>query len=348
MQYEYVGNVHLHTTFSDGSASPQEIVRTAEMAGLDFLIPTDHNTYLPGLDGWYGKTLLLIGEEIRVRPQGPQGNHYLVFDVYEEMASLARDPQRLMDEVGRRGGFGFIAHPFERAAPRFQQPSLPWREWQAKGYTGISLWNYMSEFKSYLGNVPKALFAAFFPRAVIRGPFSETLAKWDQLLESRPTPIIGTSDAHAETYALGPIRREVFPYSYLFRCVNQHILSGRSFSGRWQEDKDIVYDAMKKGTGFVAYDLLGDARGFRFTAGDARVSAHMGQEITLSNRVKLEVRSPLFADLRIIWKGQVVAHKRGKRLEYIAQERGAYRVEAHRWAALRWRGWVFTNPIYLV
>ena len=348
MLHEYIGNIHLHSTFSDGSASPQDIVRIAERAGLDFVIPTDHNVYLAGLDGWYGKTLLLIGEEIQLRPRETRGNHYLVFDVYEEMAQLADDPQLLMDEVRSRGGFGFIAHPFERAAPRFQQPALPWQEWQAEDYAGISLWNYMSEFKSYLGSVPAALFAAFFPRAVIRGPLPETVRKWDELLLSRRVPIIGTSDAHAETYTLGPIRREVFPYDHLFRCVNQHILSERSFSGQWKEDKDVIYDALKEGAGFVAYDLLGDASGFRFTAQGAGATAQMGQEIALSDSLKLAIESPRIADLRIIRDGQIAARTWGKRLEHAATEKGIYRAEAYRWSALRRRGWVFTNPIYVV
>jgi hypothetical protein len=216
MNYEYIGNLHLHTTHSDGSATMEEVVRAAQAAELDFVIPTDHNIYLPGLDGWHGRTLLLIGEEVHDTARQPQANHYLVFEAYEDMAAYAPDPQQLIDEVCRRGGFGFIAHPFEHAAPRFNEPEIPWVDWQVSGYQGISIWNYMSEFKSHLHNIPSALWATYFPRTVIRGPFAKTLNKWDELLQTRRAPAIGASDAHGIRYKLGPLRGLIFPYEYLF------------------------------------------------------------------------------------------------------------------------------------
>jgi hypothetical protein len=348
MIYEYVGNLHLHTTHSDGSATVEEVVRAAQAAGLDFVIPTDHNVYLPGLDGWYGRTLLLIGEEVHDTSRKPQANHYLVFDSYEDMAAYAPNPQQLIKEVQRRGGFGFIAHPFEHAAPRFGEPEIPWVDWQVSGYQGLSIWNYMSEFKSYLRNIPAALWATYFPRTVIRGPFAETLAKWDELLQTRRAPAIGTSDAHGIRYKLGPLRGVIFPYEYLFRAVNLHILSPMPFTGDWRRDKEIVYGAIKAGNSFVAYNLLGQARGFRFTACVGEEVVGPGGEIALAGPVTLAVESPLPARLRLIWRGKVVAEAYGARLSHTVQEPGAYRVEARRRYWGRWRGWVFSNPIYLV
>lgn len=348
MIHEYVGNIHFHTTHSDGSATMAEVIQAAQQAGLDFIIPTDHNVYLPGLDGWYGRTLLLIGEEIHDPTRQPQVNHYLVFDVYEDLAPFAHDPQALINEVHQRGGFGFIAHPFERAAPRFGEGAIPWVDWQVQGYTGLSIWNYMSEFKSHLRSVPAALFAIHFPRAVIRGPFPETLGKWDELLATRRVPVIGASDAHGIPYKWGPLRGIIFPYEYTFRAVNLHILSERPFSGDWRQDKEIVYGAMKGGQSFVAYDLIGQAREFRFTADSGEAQAGMGQELAWREGTVLEVSSPQPADLRLLRGGRVVAQQWGRSLRYAAREAGVYRVEARRRSLLRWRGWAFSNPIYLV
>jgi len=50
----------------------------------------------------------------------------------------------------------------------------------------------------------------------------------------------------------------------------------------------------------------------------------------------------------LVHEGKVVAQKRGKILRYRAKEKGAYRVEAYRRYLLRRRGWVFTNPIYVI
>jgi hypothetical protein len=38
--HEYVGNMHMHTPYSDGEGSHVEIARTAQQAGLDFVIVT--------------------------------------------------------------------------------------------------------------------------------------------------------------------------------------------------------------------------------------------------------------------------------------------------------------------
>jgi len=50
----------------------------------------------------------------------------------------------------------------------------------------------------------------------------------------------------------------------------------------------------------------------------------------------------------LVHEGKVVAQKRGKILRYKASEKGAYRVEAYRRYLFKNRGWLFTNPIYVV
>ena len=57
--HEYVGNVHLHSTYSDGALTIPAIAEIGARKGLDFLIVTDHQT-LAGLEqeqeGYYDKT----------------------------------------------------------------------------------------------------------------------------------------------------------------------------------------------------------------------------------------------------------------------------------------------------
>jgi len=179
------------------------------------------------------------------------------------------------------------------------------------------------------------------------GPYPDTLARWDELLRERKTVAIGGSDAHGNTYRLGPLSRVVQPYDYLFRTVNTHILSQQTFNGQLDHDQRVVYDALREGRCFVAYDLLGDTRGFRFTAKSGDAQAMMGQEITLQGEVSLEVRSPRRADIRLLRDGRIVAQRWGKGLRWTTSEKGVYRVEAYRSFLLRKRGWVFTNPIYV-
>ena len=42
--FEYVGALHIHTIFSDGTGTVKEIAEAADEVGLDYIILTDHNT----------------------------------------------------------------------------------------------------------------------------------------------------------------------------------------------------------------------------------------------------------------------------------------------------------------
>ncbi len=66
--YELVGNLHAHTVYSDGAGTHKDIARAALEAGLDFVVVTDHNVYVEGVDGYQyqgdQRVLILAGEEI--------------------------------------------------------------------------------------------------------------------------------------------------------------------------------------------------------------------------------------------------------------------------------------------
>lgn len=353
--FEIVGNFHLHTDHSDGAGSHRQVAMVAAQAGLDVIICTDHNLWVAEKGGWYThpetgrRVLLLMGEEVHDEGRSPRANHYLCLGVDREMREYAARPQALIDAVNQTGGLGFIAHPIERAAPLYEEPEIPWLDWEVSGFTGIELWNYMSEFKGYLSSKPVAVFAAFFPSLFITGPLTETLALWDRLLSNdhRRVVAIGGADAHANVYSLGPLKRAIFPYEYLFRAVNTHLLLDAPLSPDFVSARAQVLDALRAGHVFVAYDQAGSSRGFRFTATGQGESVSMGDEIHLRGPVSLRVTSPLAADLRLLKDGQEVAGARARELTYEVKQPGVYRVEAYRRFRFRRRGWVFSNPIYV-
>lgn len=347
--YEYAGNVHMHTVYSDGTALHAELGRIASAAGLDFLIVTDHNVWVDGVEGYYGDALLLVGEEIHdVRCQ-PQANHLLAFGAEDELAPLASDSQQLIDAVSQRGGFCYLAHPYEhrgRVGPELGP--IPWADWDVSGYAGFEIWNYMSEFKGLLGNRLSAVLYAYLPGLAIRGPYRVTLRRWDELLaQGRQIAAIGGSDAHGRTYSMGPLSREVFPYEHLFRCVNTHILTERPFNGDLEHDKALVYDALDAGRTWVGYDLPASTAGFRFRARSGFNQALMGEELVRTGATVFEVETPRRAHIRLVCDGRAAARSRGKRLEHITAHPGVYRVEVYRRYRMSRRGWIFSSPIYV-
>lgn len=341
---ERVGNIHVHSILSDGSGTPEEIAQAAGEAGLDFVLLTDHNRYAPEYEGWYGRVLLLVGEEIH-DPANPHRNHLLAFRVGKGMSAFGADPHALCRQVAAHGGLSFLAHPFERSGALAGEPEINWEAWDAQPFTGLELWNYMSEFKAHLTTLGRTLLAVFWPEGVIRGPFQETLSRWDVLLAERPVYALGGSDAHALVYRRGPFARRLFPYRHLFGAVNTHILARAPWSGDVIRDSATVYDALEHGRAFIGYDALGSTRGFQFEATDAQGAHTMGEVFTPQGMVHWQVRAPARALLKIIHNGRVVAQGVGQSLVHLSAEPGAYRAEAYRRYAGAWRGWIFSNPI---
>jgi hypothetical protein len=352
--YEYVGNLHVHTPYSDGEGLHADIAKAALLADIDFVITTDHNVLVQGVEGYYGGdeegyVLILTGEEIHDQARLPQCNHFLVFGAEMELAQCARDLQGLIDEVNKAGGLGFIAHPDDPAAEQWDEPPIRWEDRDVQRFTGLEIWNYMSSFKALPTTRRATLRAAFRPDYLITGPEPHTLALWDKLLEEgRRVVGIGGSDAHARTYRLGPFTHVVFEYDFLFNCVNTHILLAHPLSGNWQEDKLAIYKAMAQGNVFIGYDIPGNTRGFRFSAHGQHGTTIMGGNIRLGPGVTLQALAPARSHIKIIHQGKVVAESEGREnLTITAQEPGAYRAEVYHMYQGQERAWILSNPIYI-
>jgi hypothetical protein len=351
--HELAINLHMHTTFSDGRGTHDEIARAAMRAGLDAVIVTDHNVWVNGPEGVYKdgdrRVLLLVGEEIHDQARDPQKNHLMVFGAGRELATQAYDPQRLLEAVQAANGLAFLAHPVDPAAPAFNETDISWVDWDVQGYTGLELWNSMSEFKGHLKTILHAIYFALSPLEVARGPFPAALRRWDDLLaDGRRVVAVGGSDAHAMLARLGPLRKVLFPYEFHFRCINTHLLVPRPLNGDVFEDRRMILEALRQGHAFIGYDLPAPTRGFRFTAQGQDGLAHMGDEVHCGHGVTLQVRLPRRTECRLVKNGKPVKVWRNREnCTYITSEPGVYRVEAYIPFRGRRRGWIFSNPIYV-
>jgi hypothetical protein len=351
--YEYCGNLHVHTTYSDGHGTHDQIALAALKAGLDFVVITDHNIWTGGYDGYRylvdRRVLLLTGEEIHDQAREPQKNHLLVYETRQELAPYAREPQRLINKVKEVGGLSFIAHPRDPAAPSIGEPDLSWVDWDAQNFTGLEIWNYMSEFKSHLKSIPRAIFYAYNPALTAMGPFPEVLERWDQLLiAGKRVVAIGGADAHATPIRKGPLFRVIFPYEWLFKAVNTHILTKEPLTGDAELDRKRLFDNLARGHCFVGFDLPASTRGFRFTAQGDGSQAIMGDRISARFGVTLQMKLPNRADILLLRNGEQIRQwKDSEAAVHTVTEAGAYRVEVYRFFQGKQRGWIFSNPIFV-
>lgn len=346
-------NLHMHSTYSDGSGTHAELAQAALRAGLDAIIVTDHNVWVDGPEDYYRsgdrRVLVMVGEEIHDQAREPQKNHLLVFGARRELAPLAPNPQALLDGVADAGGLAFLAHPVDPAAPSVGEDDLSWVDWDITGYTGIELWNGFSEFKTVIHSKLHALYYIFNPRRINRGPLPQTLRKWDDLLaEGKRIVVVGGSDAHQNTRRLGPFKLTIFPYEFHFHTVNTHLLTPQPLSGDVTEDTRLILDALRLGHAFVGFDLPASTQGFRFAAQGTQGAVIMGDSISSEGGVTFQIRLPLRTECRLLKDGKPLKTW-GNRdsCTHIVTQPGVYRVEAYlEYLGIR-RGWIFSNPIYV-
>ncbi len=351
--HELVVNLHMHTPYSDGHCTHDQIAAAAIRSGLDAVIVTDHNVWVGGPEDYYKdgdrRVLLLVGEEIHDQARDPQKNHLLVFGAHRELATYAYDPQRLLDAVNQAGGLAFFAHPVDPEAPAVGEGDISWVDWNLTGYTGIELWNSFSEFKGLLKSKLHGLFYAYNPRRVARGPYPGAIAKWDTLLgEGKRVVAIGGSDAHGMPARLGPLRRTLFPYEFHFRCINTHVFVPRPLGSDALADGQMVLDALRQGHCFIGYDLPASTRGFRLIVHGADKCVGMGDEIPSKNGVTFQIRLPMRTECVLLKDGKPVrTWKHHDLCTYITTEPGVYRIEAYVHYLGQRRNWIITNPVYV-
>ncbi|MEM7348079.1 MAG: hypothetical protein AAF485_27935, partial [Chloroflexota bacterium] len=268
MAVEIVGNLHLHTLASDGTGTHAEVAAAAAKAGLDFIVYTDHNAWVDDQEGWYqdpgsGRNVLcLMGQEVNDTQLNPECNHLLTFFVKQDLQPLAANPQKLLDYLQTQGSPTFLAHPLERPGMDIAKSTYPWVSWDISGFTGIELWNAMSDVKWQLRSMPRGIIGAYLPHIVLSAPFPEVLAKWDELLATgRKIVAIGNSDAHAMSFSVGILRRTIYPYVHTFRAVNTHILLDAPLSEDLEEARLQIRQGLTTGRCFVAYDAVAPCYG---------------------------------------------------------------------------------------
>ncbi len=137
-----LADLHIHSTHSDGKASPKEIIYTAQYKGLNIISITDHNTFSGSIEALkYAKNLeeelvVIIGNEVRT-----DYGDILVY-CYEPINT----PHRLdilIDYAHENNCLVVPAHPFDIYRKGIGDKIFDYNEWDA-----IETWNASSDPRS--------------------------------------------------------------------------------------------------------------------------------------------------------------------------------------------------------
>jgi len=356
---EHKGVMHVHSFLGGHSRGNfEEIIAAAQSNQLDFVVMTEHpsknfNTAEMTLKGEHGGVLFLNGNEVVTK------NRDRLLLVPGDAQAAADSEWSTQEVLSRRNsGLALAAYPDE------------FKSWDATGYKGVEVYNVYTNaleinpllmffdglwsYRSY----PDLLFANFY-----RKP-TENLKKWDEQISRKGERLVATAgnDSHAnvgislkDSTGKTLLGIKLDPYERSFRLVRLHVLTDRApLAGDLSLpvlDQATLLSAISAGHCFVGFDLFGDTTGFRFTADNGDEKRIMGDEIKLEEQVVLNVSVPLPARVLLLKDGvQIHEATRVNRMDFVANEKGSYRVEVYLPQLPKPVGdqpWIISNPIYV-
>ncbi len=352
--FDYGGLIHVHSDYSaDATGSYESLAGVASAQGLRFVVVTDHNTLQPLIDhrqGLSAGVLMLTGMESS-RPEG----HLLALDSATAPVDQATPTDSFLSVVSGEGGLVIVAHPLHHR--------WAWRGAIDSRMDGMEILDLADSFDAAsfrckaaaLAMLPFDRTAAYLELAVHP---DASLRLWDTIGQSRRFVGIYSPDLH-QSIALGSGRRIAFPpAAEIMRIARDHIVSVAPLQGQFENDKSVVYDAIREGHLFVAVDLLADATGFMFTAAQSDRLAWMGDEISAGRPTTYSIvlpptAGPLRPVIRLLRNGVSIAQSRpgADALNVVDARDGVFRVEVVTKAPTpfgraREMTWIYSNPIY--
>lgn len=342
------GVFHVHSDFSDGSGSIEEICRAAGGLNLDFVVLADHgrpNLPASAATSWNHDTLLIGASEFSL-----QAGHLAAAGYRVPGYIFPPEAQEAIDEVDRDGGVTFIAHPLDR--------KIPWTDWQVRRFTGIEILSLYQLAKKnllygatlfplqYLFHAETAL------TSLITYPEKE-LRIWDRLNRQGKCYGIYALDAHAKL----PISKKFqfhFPsYAATFKILNLYVKIDRELEKDPQASAATITAALRSGNFFSVIESLAAANGFEnyYLEKNGRRVEMGGDAEAAGGELVLKLPFPFATDIRVNKDGEkfkTIQDNSRREIAIPISRPGVYRCEISPHSGRgRSLPWILANPIFI-
>jgi hypothetical protein len=379
LPWDVRGALHVHTSASDGHGSLEQVVSAASSARLAFIAVTDHMTTAAVPTGaCYRGDLLVIGGEERSTDHGhlalyPLDGRPLPLEDADRGRLPAADRGRLsaadrgrlsaadlnsslkkMTSDHPSGALSIAAHPSRRVSR--------WRGALSgeRAPDGLEVLNFGDTVRD-VGRAGGVRAAGLVLMALVRPELAllamtarpnAAVPLWDRAStpERLRIGLLG-SDAHGFPAGLGGAGAG---YLAPFRVGSNHVMLATPLVRDARVDAAAVSDAMRRGRVYLAIDLLGDPRGFRFWAERASapsIRSPMGSMLPLRDDLVLNAAlpgaAPAGAQLRLFRDGARIATGQSS-LRWQVHRAGVYRLEVWLPPAPGLEpdvAWIYSNPI---
>lgn len=342
MKYNYLGAMHIHSKYSDGTKDIEYIISQAKKAGLKWIIVTEHNNLdAKKHEGFYGDLCVIVGTEIS--PE--KGNHLLAFNT-KELINENIGSRNFIDEVHNQGGFCIPAHADESISRDNRHRPLRWDDWSINTFDGLEIWNYLTDWTDKYSVHKSTLLQYLNRHKIVTGPTKDILAWWDRLNNSKDNvfPAVAGCDAHAFSYGKYGINVKVSDYYDFFSAVNNMLILDEPLSKTYGIAKEQILNAIKAGNNVIVNRKITKNTDIEFSIVNKDEKAFSGESKQYGKYAYVNVKLPKKATIRLIHNGLLIYEAESKVLKYDKLDIGKYRVEVY----YKGRPWIFTNPIKLV
>jgi hypothetical protein len=342
------GVFHVHSNFSDGFGSIEEICRDAGARNLDFVILTDHgrpNRKAAAATAWIHDTLLIGASEFSLH-----SGHMAAAGFRVPGYVFPPEAQEAIDEVNRDGGVTFLSHPLDR--------KIPWTDWQVRDFTGLEI---LSLYELAKKNMFFSI--AVFPLQYMMNPDSaltslivypeKELRIWDRFNQKGKTYGIFALDSHAKLQISKKFRLRFPSYGSTFRILNVYVKVENELEKDPRAAAATIVSALRRGNFFSVIESLAAANGFEnyYLEKDGRRVEMGGDALAAGGLLVLKLPFDFPTDILIKKDGESVNTIRDNNRQELAvpiDRPGVYRCEISPHSGPgRGLPWILANPIFI-
>lgn len=337
--YKYLGAIHIHTKYSDGTGDINTITKAAKKNGLSWVIITDHENF-DVTEGIINGIYVIKGEEI-----SPQTHdHYIALGINSCIPSTS-DVSENIKAVRENGGFGFAAHPDESITRKNSYKPIRWTDKNVNP-DGIEIWNWFSQWADNLNsdNIFSLIYAYLFRNKLIKTPDKETLQWWDKLNNEsvRIIPAIGGIDAHALKIKKYIVPVTIFPYNFMLGTIVNEITLQSPLDTNFEKAKQQILNAVKYGNNIIINrTVYKHIPQIYITNKDNTIES--GGNIKFDSDTYFHVKCKKKSKIKILRNGIIIKETCSKDLILKLGQCGKYRAEIE----INGKGFVYSNPLIL-
>jgi hypothetical protein len=359
--YDYRGLINVHSDLSIGSSSPVQIAAAAKSAGLDFLVLTDLNAFEDNVhnDSYMQGVLFLNGGKYsyldsRLIFYSPDKN--LIGNNLGE-AQIRMADMLTQKEGDNKESLLVLAHPYKLG--------FTWAGDIPPGFDGLEVINIKSmSAQAWQLSKASVLWSALiypfnqgFALARLFLEPTEELNLFDRTLQQHKMIAFAGAEASARAFPLANYLVRFPSYQRNFEIVSNHVLLTSELTGNFSSDRSKIFGALKKGQFYIAFDALGDPKGFVTVLEENGRAAMMGSKTKLGKNLNLKVRLPgvpkYFYEIVVYRNGERYRTYNEPEIEMPVTEPGAYRVQVRVAISMplpdanRWITWIYANPFFV-